>query len=173
MELTQATPADYDRIAAFYRHVIDHTENADIYCRWKYGLHPSDGMIRDYIRDGLLYIWAEGGSILAAAAVEPQQGEDYRSTEWSLPLADEEVAVVHLLCVEPQRQKQGLAGKFMRQILDLAGRMGKKAIRLDAISCNLPAQLLYESLGFSRRGTQRWYAGNTGWIDFYLYEIIL
>ena len=44
---------------------------------------------------------------------------------------------------------------------------------LDALCCNTPAHRLYEGLGFKKCGTQNWYAGNTGYIDFYLYEFVL
>ena len=51
--------------------------------------------------------------------------------------------------------------------------MEKKALRLDALACNTPAQQLYESLGFQKRGIAHWFADNVGWTDFYLYELLL
>ena len=51
--------------------------------------------------------------------------------------------------------------------------MNKKAVRLDALSCNKPAHKLYESLGFINRGTERWYAENVGWMEFFLFEFVL
>ena len=52
-------------------------------------------------------------------------------------------------------------------------KMGKKAVRLDALSCNTPAHHLYNSLGFEKRGQQRWYADNVGWTDFFLFEFVM
>ena len=46
-------------------------------------------------------------------------------------------------------------------------------IRLDALACNVPAHRLYESLGFQKRDVRHWYAENTGWVDFYLFEFLL
>ncbi len=63
--------------------------------------------------------------------------------------------------------------EFERDVIDLAKGMGKKAVRLDALACNAPAHRLYESLGFKKRGVCRWYAENTGWFDFYLFECLL
>ena len=54
-----------------------------------------------------------------------------------------------------------------------AREMGKKAVRLDALSCNLPAQKLYRSMGFAEVGTARWQSANLGWTDFVLYELFL
>ena len=44
-----------------------------------------------------MYYCEEGGSINAAVAVVPSQGEDYHDIEWSLVLEDHEVATVHIL----------------------------------------------------------------------------
>lgn len=43
----------------------------------------------------------------------------------------------------------------------------------DTLASNIPAQKLYEKLGFTYSGKQHWYAENTGWTDFYLYELDL
>lgn len=42
-----------------------------------------------------------------------------------------------------------------------------------ALTSTPPAHRLYESLGFCRRGQQRWYTDNVGWADFFLYELVL
>ena len=52
-------------------------------------------------------------------------------------------------------------------------REGRKAVRLDALECNMPAHRLYESLGFRKFDVRCWYASNTGWINFYLFEFLL
>ena len=46
-----------------------------------------------------------------------------------------------------------------------------QAIRLDALASNTPAHKLYERLGFEYRGKQHLYAENTGWTDFYFFEL--
>ena len=60
----------------------------------------------------------------------------------------------------------------MEQIMVLSREMGKKAVRLDALVCNIPAHQLYESLGFQKRDQRRWYADNVGQTDFFLYELV-
>lgn len=173
MELIRAAINDFDRLTDFYRDVILHTENMDIYAKWVYGQHPTDKMIRKYIREGAMYFCEKDGSIISAVAVTAYQGEDYHDIDWALHLSDDEAAVVHILCVGPKLQKQGIAKETMRLIIELSRRMSKKAVRLDALSCNTPAHRLYEELGFCRKGQKRWYADNVGWIDFYLYELVL
>ncbi len=173
MMLKQAIDKDFDRLTRFYRYVIANTEGMEKYARWEYGLHPTDEMLLQYIRSGAMYFCGENESISSAVAVTDRQGEDYHGAEWSFPLADDEVAVVHILCVHPDMQKCGVAKNIMGAVIELSRQMGKKAVRLDALACNTPAHRLYESLGFSRRGQKRWLTDNVGWADFELFELVL
>lgn len=173
MELIKAAPSDFERITDFYREVILNTENMSIYAKWIYGQHPTDEMIKHYIDEGVMYFCEKDGEIVSAAALTPYQGDDYHKTDWAISLADDEVSVVHILCVSPNHQKQGIARQTMQLFIDLSNDMNKKAIRLDALACNTPAHKLYEKLGFKLRGKQHWYADNVGWTDFFLYEYIL
>lgn len=129
-------------------------------------------MILGYIRKGAMYCSEKDGRLLSAAAVTPQAA-DYHGAAWSLPLEDDEVAVVHLLCVAPEWQGQGVARKTMELVTALSLSMHKKAVRLDALASNTPAHRLYESLGFQKRDQRRGYAENVGWADFFLFELIL
>ena len=172
MKLIQATEHDLQRITQFYREVISHTEDMDVYARWVYGKHPTDEMIQSYIRKGAMYYSEKDGSLLSAAAVTPQ-AKDYHDSAWSVPLEDDEVSVVHLLCVAPECQGKGIARDIMSWIIGRSREMGKKAVRLDALACNTPAHRLYESMGFQKRDQRRWYAENIGWTDFFLYELVL
>ena len=171
--LSLVKPNEFERIAAFYRDVIDKTPDMALYGRWIYGLHPTDEMIRGYIQSGAMYTLEHEGEIQCALAITPSQGTDYHNTPWGAALDDDEVAVVHLLCVNPNWQHRGIGRRAMELGISISREMGKKAIRLDALACNMPAHRLYESLGFQRRGTAHWFADNVGWTDFYLYELIL
>lgn len=173
MNLIKAACADFERLAEFYSNAIKNTKNMDIYAKWIYGKHPTDEMIMGYIKEGALYFCERDGSVISAAAVTPYQSEDYHNTAWSVDLTDDEAAVVHILCVDPKLQKQGVARETMGLVIELSRSLGKKAVRLDALSCNIPAQHLYESLGFIKKGQERWYADNVGWTDFFLYEFVL
>lgn len=173
MKLIKSTNEDFERITSFYRFVIDNTPDMTRYCRWIYGKHPSDEMITSYIKEEAMYYVEEEGELLAAVAVTESQGEDYHPIEWEVDLRDDEVAVVHILCVNPLKQKSGIAKQVMGEIIKLAKEKGKKAVRLDALIGNDPAHGLYRSLGFKERGVQNWYAFNLGYADFALYEYVI
>ena len=92
--------------------------------------------------------------------------EDYHEVIWSHNLKDDEVASLHIFTVTPEYQGQGVSKRMMAEIISLAMEKGKKAIRLDTLVSNIPAQHMYEELGFAYRGKQNLYAENTGWTDF-------
>lgn len=170
MRLIKAKAKDLQRVIAFYRDVTENSAAAAACCRWKWGQHPSQEMVSGYVQDDCMYLMQEGDRILAAAALTMRQGEDYRPVDWAVDAPDDQVAVVHLLCVDPAIHRQGMGRRMMRYLMARADAEGRKAIRLDALCCNLPAHRLYESLGFAMRGVQRRYAENMGEMDFWLYE---
>ncbi|MGN1164599.1 MAG: GNAT family N-acetyltransferase, partial [Candidatus Ornithospirochaeta sp.] len=119
------------------------------------------------------YCQEEDGEIVSAVAVTFFQGEDYHSASWAISLNDDEVAVLHLLAVSPERQGAGIGRKTVEDAVEMARKRGMKAVRLDALATNSPALSLYASLGFETRGRENWFAENTGNTDFLLLEKVL
>ena len=173
MELMKAYEKDIAKITDFYRYVINNKDNMNTYAKWIFGKHPTEEMICGYIKEGTMYYGEKDGSIAFAAAVMPYQGADYHDTKWDVQAADDEVSVVHILCVDPNRQKQGIARAAMESIISLSRAENKKAVRLDALACNTPAHRLYNSLGFIQKDIKNWYADNVGQTDFFLFEYVL
>ena len=164
---------DLERIVSFYKNTIKNTSTMNEYGRWVFGLHPTYEMIKDYVDNESMFLLEEHGVIIAAAAVTLSQDVDYHSISWTKDLNDNDVAVVHILCVAPEMQNSGIGREMMQFIIRFCTEERKSAIRLDALCCNIPAQRLYESLGFRKCGERNCYAANTGWITFYYFELIL
>lgn len=173
MELIRSRGDDLYRLADFYRYAIANTKDMAIHARWVYGLHPSDDIIRAYIGEGAMYHAERDGRIIAAAALTPCQGTEYHDAAWGSHLSDDEVAVIHILCVDPAVRRQGVASETVRALIAMAKAAGKRAVRLDAVGTNTPAQSLYDSLGFERRGVCTWFAVNTGMTEFRMFEMLL
>lgn len=171
--MKKCEPGDLPRILDFYQFVIRESSDVFEYARWVYGRHPTEEKLTEYVRQGMLYYTEEGTDVTAAVAVTPYQTDEYHGVGWQAALKDDEVAVAHLLAVNPRFRSRGCAKTMMREVVSLAKSKGLKAVRLDALACNIPANRLYESLGFQKRGVCRWYAENTGWFDFYLFEYLL
>ena len=160
MRIALATQNDFDAIIAFYDDVTERTPEMATYARWSKGKHPTIEGIRAYINEGSMYLYRENDAIVGAMAVTMYQGEDYHAIEWTQQVADDKVAVIHILAVSPDAQGSGIGSAMIRE-----------AIRLDALASNTPAHRLYERLSFEYRGKQHLYAENTGWKDFYFFEL--
>ena len=170
MRIEPATQKDLDAIIAFYDEVTERTPDIVIYARWQKGKHPTVEGIKAYVDEGSMYLYKEHDTIVGAMALTMYQGEDYHAIEWSQKVPDDEVAVIHILAVSPDKQGAGIGSEMICEAIRLAQSKSMKSIRLDALGSNTPAHRLYERLGFEYRGKQYLYAENTGWTDFYFFE---
>lgn len=174
MELFQAGEQDFLRLQEFYKNLIAKTPDMRQFCPWEYGVYPTDALLREHIHNGDFYYMERNGVILAALVLLPYQEENYTwDNPWGAALEDDQVATVHMLGVNPEMLGQGIAHRAVEAAIQKSREMGKKAVRLDALSCNLPAQKLYRSMGFAEVGTARWQSANLGWTDFVLYGLFL
>ena len=171
MELVLAD--EFAMVREKYIKVIEHTKDMDMYARWIYGKHPTEAMLQSYIDRQEMYLYMNGQNVAGMVAITMYQGADYHEIVWGKNLKDNEVASLHILAVDPEYQGKGVSERMMREIISLAKKSERKAIRLDALATNIPAQRLYEKLGFVYRGKQTLFAENTGWTDFLYYELPL
>lgn len=173
MEIVKARIDDFEAINEHYINIIDHTPDIEKYARWEKGLHPTVEGIKGYIESSAMYLCMDDDNITVTMAVTMEQGADYHDISWGMAAKDDEVAVIHILGVSPEYQGKGIGGQMIDEAIRLAKVHHKKAVRLDALASNLPAQHLYEAKGFIYKGKLNWYAKNTGWTDFYFYEYVL
>lgn len=125
-----------------------------------------------YILHDEMYFLMDEDDAAGVVAISMNQGAEYEKIVWRDKLPNDQVATVHLLAVSPSYQGRSLGIKILEEAMKIAVRNGKKALRLDALKTNLPAQRMYEKAGFLYRGEQRLYAENTGVTDFLYYEKI-
>lgn len=173
MQLIKAGTADFEKIKVAYIDIAENTPDMDKYARYEYGKHPSDAEITEYIAGGNMYMLLDNDTIAGVIAITPFQEEGYHPVRWQIDASDGEVMVLHLLGIIPSYQGKGVGKVMVRKALDMAREKALKTCRLDTLASNIPAQRLYEKLGFIYCGKQHWYAQNTGWTDFFLYEYIL
>lgn len=173
MQIRKATRTDFDRVKAVYLDIEENTPGIKEYARYEYGKHPKDEDITEYINDGNMYMFMDEEAIAGVIVITFYQGEDYHPVNWQISAADDEVMVLHLFGIAPSYQGRGVGSEMIRQALQMASQKAMKACRLDTLASNIPAQKLYEKLGFTYCGKQHWYADNTGWTDFFLYEYVL
>lgn len=163
---------DFENVKRKYIDVIENAPDIEKYARWIYGKHPTDESLKAYIDRGEMYVLMDGEEIAGMAAVAMCQGDDYLRIAWAEDMKSDEVATVHLLAVCPDHRGKSLGIKILEDAMEIAVKRGKKALRLDALKTNLPAQKMYEKAGFVYRGEQKLYAENTGMTEFLYYEKI-
>ena len=78
--------------------------------------------------------------------------------------------VIHMLGVHGDFAGRGLAKEMVRFALELAKAAGMKAVRLDVLKGNVPAEKLYEGEGFKLVDTAKLFYEDTGRVDFKMYE---
>ena len=81
--------------------------------------------------------------------------------------------MIHALGVHPDFQGKGCAKAMVRKAITIAGETGMKAIRLDVLAGNIPAENLYQGMGFQYLTSVQMYYEDTGWAAFKLYEYVL
>lgn len=78
---------------------------------------------------------------------------------------------IHILnlAVDPKFQRQGLARQLFAALLEQGEKNGARNVFLEVRASNLPAQNLYESLGFCESGRRRnYYPAGAGREDAFL-----
>ncbi|MBC8002491.1 MAG: GNAT family N-acetyltransferase, partial [Opitutaceae bacterium] len=98
--------------------------------------YPNLECVENDARAGSLFVIRHENACVASVCLNETQPEQYRSLPWRC--ADARALVIHRLCVHPQWQGRGLAGKLMDFTEDFARRFSFASIRLDAYIGNPP-----------------------------------
>ena len=171
MIMKAAGLADFDRVMEFYYNLIKDMQNAEFHPGWKEDIYPTRQFIHDAIRQGELYTAVEDNAIIGAMVLNHDRAEEYDKVLWKINADKDQIAFIHALGVSARYQSRGYGKKMVAYAIDISKRKGLKAIRLDVLASNAPAQKLYVSMGFLYRDTLRLFYEDTGLTDFYVYEL--
>lgn len=92
------------------------------------------------------------GGICASMILNQVQSEEYYGIAWEYPARDDEVLILHTLCIPPSNAGRGYGTKMVRYAIEEARRMKCRVMRLDTYEGNQPASALYTKLGFRYAG---------------------
>ena len=170
LKIRAARSGEYDRVRGFYDSLIDDMQGAPYFPMWEKDIYPTYAYLRDCVERGELYVGEAEGEIATAMVVNGSGNDGYAKAQWPTRAKPEEVRVIHILGVHPRFAGKGYAKRLVAHALDLARRQGCKAVRLDVLQGNVPAERLYRGMGFMYVDTMRLYYEDTDWMDFDLYE---
>ena len=171
--IRKAEANEYERILDFYFQLIDDMQGMEYHPKWQKGIYPDPKELKIALENSELFIDEEAGEVVAAMRVNHEVTDGYEKVKWAVDAAKEEVTVIHMLGVAVPCQGKGIAKKMVQFVIDAAKRDRQKAIRLDVLVGNIPANRLYESMGFAFQEKVSLFYEDTGVTDFELYELAL
>lgn len=168
--ISKAGINECEAVTDFYASLIDKIKPTQYYPKWEKGVYPADEYLENAVKSGQMYITLCGEKIIGAMVVNNKCADGYDGAKWNVEASENEVTVIHILCVLPEFSGKGVGARMVRYAIKLAQENAQKAIRLDVLEGNLPAERLYKSVGFKCVGSVRLFYECTGLATFYLYE---
>ena len=161
MEFSTAQAQDLAEILRLFRAATTQMDAHGVY-QWD-EIYPDEGILGEDIARGNLTVGTIDGRIAVAFMLDYCEDSDYESADWQY--CEQNIVVLHRLCVHPDFQGRGVARQAMDYLENEVRAQGIKTIRLDAFSQNPTALHLYESRGYQKAGEISYRKGL-----FYLYE---
>ena len=152
MEFIKCEKAHYEDVIKLYHQVTAHLQAHINYPLWD-SAHPSDKGAADAIAQGAQYACIYDGEIRGAVVLSEDPEGNYDLGKWSVDLKQGEYLVIHVLAVHPEYAGKGIGGFMVDRCISIAKNKGYKALRLDVVPGNIPAERLYKSRGFEYAGT--------------------
>ena len=152
MELIRCDAEHIPAVISLYHNTLAYLEQTVNYPKWNTE-HPGDSGVVDAVGRGEQFICLDNGAAAGTAVLSTDPEGYYEAARWSVDLARGEYMVIHALAVDPDHMNRGVGGFMVDRCIALARDMGFKAIRLDVVPGNIPAERLYEKKGFSYVGT--------------------
>jgi len=169
----QAKASDYDDVEKFYKELIASMLNSEFAPEWEMGVYPTEQLIKNAISEQTLYLAYLENDLTGAMILNHDCEPEYENVKWMTDAKNNEVIIIHLLAVAPAYQGKGIARGMVSAAIETGKNNSIKAIRLDVLKKNLPAEKLYTSMGFRLVDTVKIYYEDTGLADFQLYEFSL
>ena len=151
--IRRAAAADLDAICAIYSEIFAHERETERFTQWIEGVYPTRETAGRGIDAGTMYVLEESGAVRASVILNSFQPAEYYEIPWLYPVADEDVLVIHTLCVSPGFAGRGTGTRMVDFAAGVALGGGKRVIRLDTNAKNLPAQRFYLKNGYRLSGS--------------------
>lgn len=172
MIFEKANEEDYASVRNFYWKLIDEMQSENDKIGWKKGIYPSDDYLMRSLADGELYKLTDD-KMYACVILNSASNEGYQGVQWGIDCAENEVLIHHALAVAPSEQGQGIGTRLVNEIIRFARSEAKKAIRLDILGTNIPAEKLYTKCGFRFVEAKQLFYEDTGLTEYKMYEFEL
>ncbi len=147
-----AVPKDIDAVEKGYNELLLYEKENGTSSNWVYGLYPVRETAENALREGALYVAEEDGIICGSAVLNQHQPQEYKKGSWKYEADENNVLVIHTLCIAPSYKGRGLGTAFVKYAEELALKMNCTVIRFDTWAGNTAAASLYAKLGYENAG---------------------
>lgn len=171
--IRKASVDEYQAVRKFYHDLIDRMQDAQYGPGWEKEVYPSDAYLKESLEKQELFVGIQDGQIIAAMIINHSCNESYKKVQFSTTFAENEVMVIHALGVLPDFGRNGYGKKLVEKAVSYAKEYEQKALRLDVLGGNLPAEKLYTGIGFRYISTIPMFYEDTGWTEYKVYEYLL
>ena len=169
MSFHAAAPSEFAAVRRLYDEIIDGMAGSPFEPKWEKGIYPSDELLKTELSKGTVHI---SDALNAVAILNTECPAEYANGAWQA-FEKGEVLYIHALGVRPDCHRAGIARGLIAYLLDVARAQGCKAVRLDVLPHNKPAQSLYRACGFIQRPDLHVFYQSTGLTVFHIFEYLL
>ena len=125
-------------------------------------MYPTQAFLDASIAHGELFLAELDGVLVGCMVLNHAYNDGYAAVTWAADVPDAQLLVIHALGVHPAFARRGIAQRMVQYAIGTARSQGCRALRLDVLGGNVPAERLYTGQGFARRGTVRMFYDDTG-----------
>ncbi len=163
---------DYPAVCRFYRETCEALPGAEYGPAWIWGVYPSEDMLREHMESGELFVKTRDGELVAALILLDHEDPEYVSVPWEIR-SPSPVCAIHLFAVHPAFRGKMLGEECLRELFAVCRQKRMAAVHLDVVKGNLPAEKLYQKMGFQFICDREIYYPDAGDLLVSLYEYLL
>ena len=109
--IRKATEHDIDAVEQGYTELLTHEKDNGSSSNWVLGVYPTRSVAEGSCAAGTLYVMEEEDGICASMILNQVQSEEYYGIAWEYPAGDDEVLVLHTLCIPPSKSRSRIRDK--------------------------------------------------------------
>jgi len=145
--IRQIASHEIDKVCEILKSVVAHMVSIG-FTQWGDDYPTREILLKDIERRELYGAYIDD-LLTGFVAINSHQSKEYEEIKWQFGVP---YLVVHRLQVAPKHRGQNIGFDLMIYVEALAKEKGCKSIRLDTRCDNIPANKLYEKLGYKQRG---------------------